>query len=280
MNTNSILTKTLTKKAINTHQFVGSAREFVSSYNGDFKAAIDIINTFIELTVDLLNQVGLNCLNSSIPPSQDKRKTKNIKPDSKVTKDGSPKKKQGGQSGHQGVTLELVDNPDEIIKIPVDTSTLPPDDYHDIGLERRQTTEVVITKIVREYQAQVVANTQGKLFTASFPEGVTHKAQYGSSIKLNPVYMAIFQLIPYDRLQQHFHELYNVDISKGTLYNFLELAFKRLDRFEQAAKHALIHFELIHADETGINVSGKRIWLHNASNELWTLMIPHEKRGE
>ncbi|SET64124.1 hypothetical protein [Thorsellia anophelis] len=72
----------------------------MSSYIGDFKDAIEIINTFIELTVDLSNQIGLNCLNSSTAPSQDKRKTKKIKPYSKVTRDGSPKKKQGGKSGH------------------------------------------------------------------------------------------------------------------------------------------------------------------------------------
>jgi len=45
------------------------------------------------------------------------------------------------------------------------------------------------------------------------------------------------------------------------------------------AKQALIASDLVHADETGINVDGKRIWLHNASNEKWTLFFPHLKRG-
>ncbi|MFC0180703.1 hypothetical protein [Thorsellia kenyensis] len=72
------LNQNVDEKAINTYQFVGSAREFLSSYNGDFKAAIDIINTFIELTVDLSNPVGFNCLNSSIPPSQNKKKPRRL----------------------------------------------------------------------------------------------------------------------------------------------------------------------------------------------------------
>ncbi len=35
----------------------------------------------------------------------------------------------------------------------------------------------------------------------------------------------------------------------------------------------------IHADETGINVNGKRSLLHCAVNDRWTHFYPHEKRG-
>jgi transposase len=34
----------------------------------------------------------------------------------------------------------------------------------------------------------------------------------------------------------------------------------------------------MHADETGINMGGKRHWLHNVSNTSLTLLYPHEKR--
>jgi transposase len=47
--------------------------------------------------------------------------------------------------------------------------------------------------------------------------------------------------------------------------------------FESAQK--LISSLYIHADETGINVNGKRIWLHCAVNDRWTHFYPHEKRG-
>lgn len=29
-----------------------------------------------------------------------------------------------------------------------------------------------------------------------------------------------------------------------------------------------------------VNVDGKRLWLHNASNENWALLSAHEKRGK
>jgi transposase len=38
--------------------------------------------------------------------------------------------------------------------------------------------------------------------------------------------------------------------------------------------------EVLNCDETGINIGGKRVWLHNASSEGYTLYFPHEKRGK
>jgi transposase len=35
----------------------------------------------------------------------------------------------------------------------------------------------------------------------------------------------------------------------------------------------------LNADETGITVDKKTVWLHYASNKLWIYFYPHEKRG-
>ena len=35
----------------------------------------------------------------------------------------------------------------------------------------------------------------------------------------------------------------------------------------------------MNADETGINVNRKTIWLHSISSKLWSYFYPHEKRG-
>ncbi len=50
-------------------------------------------------------------------------------------------------------------------------------------------------------------------------------------------------------------------------------------RFETIAINTLAGAALVHADETGINVNGKKIWLHNASNKDWTYCYPHIKCG-
>jgi transposase len=70
-----------------------------------------------------------------------------------------------------------------------------------------------------------------------------------------------------------------VPISVGSLFNFNQEAYERLEEFDVIAKERLITSFLLHADETGFIVNGKRLWLHTACNDLWTYLFPHEKRG-
>jgi transposase len=68
-------------------------------------------------------------------------------------------------------------------------------------------------------------------------------------------------------------------VSAGSLFNFNREAYERLESFEKLARQKLKAGYLLHNDETGINVNGKLLWLHSASNEKWTLFFPHQKRG-
>lgn len=182
---------------------ISTANQFVLANNQDFSEALKHITSLADMLTDLANQIGLNSKNSSIPPSKDTRQL-NTSEEQAATQKNKPikHKQQGGQEGHKGCTLKQVDNPDKIVLIPIDFSTLPEDNYIDVGVERRQVTEIVITKEVIEYQAQTVMNSKRKILVATFPKHVTHSAQYGMSVKLNAVYIAIFQLLPYDRLQR------------------------------------------------------------------------------
>ena len=114
---------------------------------------------------------------------------------------------------------------------------------------------------------------------ASFPKGVDKAVQYGAGIKAHSVYMSQFQLVPYNRIQEHFLDQIRVPVSEGSIFNFNKEAYHLLADFEDQAKSKLVESDLAHADETGINIDGKRHWLHGLSNELWTLYYPHEKRG-
>jgi len=178
------------------------------------------------------------------------------------------------------MTLNCFLSPDEIASINIDRRTLPHGDYIEAGYETRQVFDIRISRHVTEYRAQILEATSGKRFVATFPPGVSRATQYGASIKANAVYMSMFQLIPYERIQTHFRELFNIPISSGSLVNFNADAYQRLDIFETLAKKKLRNAEALHVDETGVNVDGKRLWLHNASNEKWTLIAVHAKRGK
>jgi transposase len=144
---------------------------------------------------------------------------------------------------------------------------------------KRQVVELIIKSHVKEYRLEVVEDETGKRYTAMTPEGASRPIQYGNSIKATSVYMNLYQMIPYARLQDFFLHQGDIPISEGSVFNFNKEAASRLDAFEVIAKSHLGQASLLHVDETGINVSGKRIWLHNASNNKWVWLEPHETRG-
>ena len=236
-------------------------------------AAIKMLLLVIKL---LVNRLGLNSSNSSKPPSSDLNRDKNNSTDHE---DGDKKKKLGGQHGHIGTTLKPEKSPDKVDEIVIDRRTLPPGNYHESGYESRQVVDIKISRFVTEYRAQILENEKGERFVAEFPKGITRPIQYGASVKANAVYMSMFQLIPYERIQTHFAELFEIPISAGSVYNFNRDAYKRLAEFDRLANYKLTHASLLHVDETGINIGGKRMWLHGASNLDWTYFYPHEKRG-
>lgn len=235
-------------------------------------AAKSMFEILILLITLLAGRLNLNSKNSSKPPSSD--------PNRKKTPAKKTGRKPGGQKGHVGKTLTKVDDPDFIEPIKIDRSKLPPGRYRDAGYESRQVFDIDISRVVTEYQAQILVDENGNCFVASFPEGVTKAVQYGSGFKAHSVYMSQFQLIPYNRIQDYFSDQINVAVSEGSIFNFNKEAFSLLADFENRAKQELANAEVAHADETGINKNGDRIWLHCLSDPEWTLFYPHEKRGK
>jgi transposase len=232
------------------------------------KSMFEILILIITL---LANRLNLNSSNSSKPPASDPNRKK--QPAKKTGK------KAGGQNGHIGTTLTKIDNPDRIKVIKVNRHDLPPGQYHQVGFETRQVFDIDISRIVTEYRAQILESDEGSRYVASFPPGVSKAAQYGTGIKAHSVYMSQFQLIPYNRIQDYFADQLQIPISEGSIFNFNQEAYQLLADFESQAKAELAASEIVHADETGINIGGKGHWLHGASNNLWTCYLPHEKRG-
>jgi transposase len=234
------------------------------------RSALEVLLVLVAL---LLNRITLNSKNSSKPPSTDPNRKKS-------GKKGKSDRKPGGQKGHNGTTLDPVDDPDDVSEILVDRRTLPKgSQYREIGHESRQVIDIDISRFVIEYRAQILEDNQGNRFVASFPEGVNRPVQYGLNLKANAVYMSQYQLIPYDRVRDHFQDQMHIPVSAGSVFNFNKEAYERLEPFEQWAKTELAKSMLMHADETGINIGGKRHWLHCASNASLTWFSPHAKRG-
>jgi len=235
-----------------------------------FKASVELLMLVVSL---LVNRLGRNSQNSSLPPSQDPHRKKK-------TKSKGDKRKPGGQKGHKGATLQKIESPHEIEEIKIDRRTIPTGTYTQVGYESRQVFDVKIDLCVTEYRAEILQNALGTQYVAHFPEGVTKAAQYGNEVKAQSVYMSQFQLIPLARVQDYFFDQVGLPISKGSISNFNQETYDLLESFEAWARSGLLSSQLNHADETGINLNGKGIWLHNLSNDKITLYHADEKRGK
>jgi len=264
----------MTLNKLNVDTIVAQAKEALEKEKGlskSFKAVFSLMIVVLEL---MFNRLNKNSKNSSIPPSQDPNRTKS------KNDDDTPRRKPGGQPGRIAKVLKPVEDPDEVIDIPIDRTTLPKGHtYRTAPHVKRQVVELIIKSHVKEYRLEVLEDETGKRYTAEAPEGASRPIQYGASIKATSVYMNLYQIIPYARLQDFFLHQGDIPISEGSVFNFNKEASDRLDAFEVIAKSHLEQAGILHTDETGINVNGKRTWLHNASNNKWVWLEPHETRG-
>lgn len=234
------------------------------------------LRTTIELLIALIQvltgRLGTDSTNSSKPPSQDPNRAR------KSRRKGA--RTPGGQPGRIGKTLQPLEDPDVIRAVTLDRRTLPRgSQFRVVGYEKRQVIDLDISRLVTEYQAEILENAQGQRFVAPFPDGVDRPVQYGPSVKAHAVYLSQYQLLPYERIREYFEDQVGIPLSAGSLFNFNQEAFDRAAGFEHWVKDRLAESELIHADETGINIGGQRHWLHCASNARLTWLAPHEKRG-
>ena len=229
------------------------------------------LETLLLLVTLLFQRLGLNSRNSSKPPSSDINRSKR--------KSASGHRKAGGQKGHTGKTLEQSSNPDNIKLIKLDRKKLPQGKYHSAGYIQRQVIDIKISKFITEYRVEILENEFGNRFTDEFPANITRPVQYGNTIKALSIYLSQHQLLPYNRIAELFEDQIGLAISVGSIYNFNKEAYEKLEEFESMIKNKLISSNICHADETGINVDGTRLWLHCASNNNWTYFHPHRKRG-
>jgi transposase len=263
-----------TKTRIKVEATVERVRKCLDEDNDVSASLKDAVSGLIDIVVVLSNHLGVNSNNSSTPPSQDPNRARGAR-----TAKGR-KRKPGGQKGHKGNHLKQVERPTESEAIFIDRRTLPPGQYKQVGWEKRQVFETEVIVSVKEYCAEILANENGDEFIADFPEGVTEPAQYGNTVKVQSVYMSQFQLVPLARVEDYFHDQVKLPLSKGSISNWNVLTYKRLERFEEWARRALIGSICNNADETGINMNGERFWLHSMSNEKVTLFHADEKRGQ
>jgi len=217
--------------------------------------------------------------NSHLPPSSDRfvRKPKSLRTKSE--------KKSGGQPGHPGSSLQFCSVPDEIIELPVGECESCQHDLHAVaacGRERRQVVDLPSPRVlVQEYRAEQKQCPACQHITiAPFPAGVQAPIQYGPQVAATAVYLVEQQLLPLARACEVMSDLLAVQMSEGTVAALIQRCAGQLASVEQQIKEALIQSEVIHQDETGLSVAGKRYWMHVTCTPTLTHYHVDASRGQ
>lgn len=226
---------------------------------------------------ELEGRLNKNSQNSHSAPSKDPIKIKAAKP----RKEGG---KRGGQYGHEGSTLRKADQVDKI-------EYHEPKENCDCGYnlskvvneiyDTRQEFDIEIKHIITEHQrlAKKCPCCQ-KIMKGSYPEHIVAETQYGPNVKAFSLLGNIDYKLPFEKLSELINTISGLSISKGTLRNIIKTGAKNLDTFVVEIKDKLANAPLLHADETGIIVDVKLNWMHVLSNDQYTLLKVHPKRGE
>jgi transposase len=228
----------------------------------------------------LRDQLAKNSRNSGKPPSSDglnKPRTRSLR-----KKTG---RRSGGQKGHKGQTLEMVEQPDHVqthqaLQCPgcaTDLRSVEP-----CEVERRQVFDIPPVHVeVTEHQAEVkVCPNCGNQVKGDFPPDVTQPVQYGSRIKAQVSYLNNYQLVPWARTCELLGDFYKHTPAEAMVLESNAAVVDSIEPSLEATWQQLIASDVVHFDESGLRVEGSLNWLHVASTVSLTYYGVHPKRGQ
>ena len=219
-----------------------------------------------------------NSNNSSVPPSKDENRAK--KNQSLRKKSG---KTTGGQVGHKGHTLQMVENPDKVINHTPDIcagcgKSLADHESHSIV--KRQVVEIPpIQPIFVEHRSHSKECTCGYITQAAFPAGVNALIQYGSNIEDLIAYLSVGQYMSYNRIASFCSAVLHIPISQGSIKNMLDRVTRKSLPLYEKIRHFIQLSEEVGGDETGAKLNGDKWWFWVWQNVLATFIAASDNRA-
>jgi len=259
---------------------IGELRTLIVSLMAEVQRLKARVNELEAENAELRTRLAQNSTNSSKPPFSDGLAKKPIIKPALPKKGG---KKVGGQAGHTGNTLHMVETPDLI-------HTHQATHCHQCGLtldgpgrvvSKRQVFDLPAPRLwVEEHQLMTHQCTCGCEVSGQFPTHVTAPVQYGPRIHAHSILLNVDYRVSCLKVSQWWAELTGYAYNPATLLTTQAAAFEQLEPVEEQIKTQLKAAHVAHFDETGVRVAGKLHWLHVACNAEYTHLFVHPNRGK
>lgn len=237
-------------------------------------------NAALQARVDHLEEkLKTDSSNSSKPPSSDPPSS----PKKKRKKKG--KRKRGGQPGHEGSSRELL--PSEQVDEFVECK---PDERCECGglvrpgeesPQRHQVLELPeIAVFVSEYLLYCgVCSKCGKVHRGRLPEGVPGGMLGPRAMAAIAVLSGKYHLSKRS-IEEVLSDLFGLDACLGTISNTEARVSDALEDPVEEAREYVQGQDVVHADETGHKVAGRKAWMWVAVTSLVSVFMIRFSRGQ
>lgn len=223
-----------------------------------------------------------NSGNSSVPPSKENMKDESARLTKSLRKASG--KKPGGQHGHEGNTLKKTDAPDSVSDIMPDKCDACGDSLENCVTVFDYITQIVslpeLRPVINEIRYYVkVCRTCGKRVKAHAQRRRSNSVVYDASVKGLVVYLSVVQFLPYNRISTFFREVFCLEISQGSMVNWVNEARKAAGPAIEKIKRYIMESSVVGFDETGCYCNRRLDWAWIAQTVYFTLVFHGKSRG-
>ena len=214
-----------------------------------------------------------NSGNSSTPPSKERMKDEIVRRTKSLRKPSG--KKPGGQPGHDGSTLELNDSADNTIDKKSDICDGCGESLAGCDTELDYITQIISLPELRPLITEVrhyvtICRACGKRVKSHSERRRSNAVVYDASVKGLVVYLSTVQFLPYNRIASFFKEVFGLEISQGSMVNWINEAKRAAAPAIDKIKEYIMQSAVVGFDESGCYCNKRLDWAWIAQTVYFT----------
>ena len=224
--------------------------------------------------------VAKTSANSSVPPSRNPIGVPHTQSQRKPSG-----RKTGGQRGHQGSTRlqsgDVTGTERWYLAAVCPVCGKPPDMESATIAATRQVVDIplpIMATVTGHLQMRVKCSC-GHCCKGRFPENVSAPVSFGPNIMALASYLSTYQNVPFKRLTHLFETIFGLHVSEGTVSNMLNTMKRISKKPYEMIRRKVAAGKVAGADETGVNVNGKKSWLWAFQNKAATYLAFDKSRS-